>query len=170
VAAVVVGALGSTGTALANFPHIRTLSVTTVAPAPSPASLQSGQDPTTLPDLQFTWMESGLGNITVDYQIVTNVTATFGCVNNGSNQPNATNKTTVTEPVQTTVELTTDKNGNISGNVVVHTSSVRPPPGFSCPSGQTEEALSATFAGNTLKDITNNVSATFGDIVVTLGP
>jgi hypothetical protein len=91
-------------------------------------------------------------------------------VNNGSNQPNATNKTTVTEPVQATVALTVDKNGRINGNKVLNTSTVAPPPGFSCPSGQTEEVLSATFAGNTLEDITNNISATVGDIVVTLGP
>jgi hypothetical protein len=68
------------------------------------------------------------------------------------------------------VVLTVDKNGNIDGDVVLDTSSVSPPAGFSCPSGQTEEALSATFAENTLKDITNDISATVGDIVVTLGP
>jgi hypothetical protein len=170
VAAVVVGAIGLTGTALANFPHILMLSVTTVAPTANSASLQSGQASTKLPDLLFTWTEAGIGNINVDYQLETTVTATFGCVNNGSNQPNASNKMTVTEPVQETVELTADQNGKIDGSKVLGTSSVGPPPALSCPSGQTEEALSATFAGNTLKDITNDVSATFVDIVVTLGP
>jgi hypothetical protein len=168
VAAVVVGAIGSTGIALANFPHILMLSVTTVPPPSSPASSQSGQDPTKLPNLQFTWTEVGLGNTNVNYQLDTTVTATFGCVNTGSNHPKATNKTTFTEPVQATVVLTVDKNGNIDGNVVLDTSTVGPPAGFSCPSGQTEEALSATFAENTLKDLTNEVSATFADIVVTL--
>ena len=171
VAAVAVGAIGLTGTALANFPHYKTASVTTVAPAADSASLTSAQTTTALPDLLFTWTEVGLGNnISVTYKIQSDVTATFGCVNNGSNHPNATNKTTVTEPVTTTASLTSDKNGNVSGSVELDTSSVSPPSGFSCPQGQTEEALSATFAGNTVTDTTNNVSAKLGDIVVTLGP
>ena len=170
VAAVLVGAIGLTGTALANFPHFKTATVTTVATTADSASLTPGQASTTLPNLQFNWMEAGIGSTNVTYQISTDVTATFGCVNNGTQHPNATNKTTVTEPVQTTAQLPTDRNGNVSGSVVLPTSSVPPPPGFSCPSGQTEEALSATFSVNTITDTTNNVSAKLGDIVVTLGP
>ena len=170
VAAVLVGAIGLTGTALANFPHFKTATVTTVATTADSASLTPGQASTTLPNLQFNWMEAGIGSTNVTYQISTDVTATFGCVNNGTQHPNATNKTTVTEPVQMTAQLPTDKNGNVSGSVVLPTSSVSPPPGFSCPSGQTEEVLSATFSVNTITDTTNNVSAKLGDIVVTLGP
>jgi hypothetical protein len=171
VAAVVVGAIGLSGTALANFPHFRDFSVTTVAPTADSVSLTSGQSAATLPDLLFTWTEVGLGNnVGVKYELRTSVTATFGCVNNGSKHPNATNKTTVTEPVGATAELTSDKNGRISGSVVVPTSSVSPPAGFSCPSGQTVTAISATFANNTVTDTANNVSATVGDIVVNLGP
>ena len=171
VAAVVVGALGLTGIALANFPHFSTATVTTVSSTADSVSLTSGQATATLPNLLFTWTEVGLGNNAgVTYELSTNVTATFGCVNNGSNRPKATNKTTVTEPVGTSATLTSDKNGNVSGSVVVDTSSVSPPAGFSCPQGQTLEALSATFADNTITDTTNNVSATVGDIVVNLGP
>jgi hypothetical protein len=170
VAAAVVGAIGLTGIALANFPHFRTASVTTVSSTADSASLQTGQATTTLPNLLFTWKEVGIGSTNVNYQLQTVVTATFGCVNNGSHNPPATNKTTVTEPVQTTTQLPTDKNGNVSGSVVLDTSAVSPPAGFSCPPGQTEEALSATFSGNTIMDTTNNVSATLGDIMVTLGP
>ena len=170
MAAVVVGAIGLTGTALANFPHFKTATVTTVATTADSASLTPGQASTTLPNLQFNWMEAGIGSTNVTYKISTDVTATFGCVNNGTQHPNATNKTTVTEPVQTTAQLPTDKNGNVSASVVLDTSSVGPPPGFSCPSGQTEEVLSATFSVNTITDTTNNVSAKLGDIVVTLGP
>ena len=171
VAAVVVGAIGLTGTALANFPHFRDFSVTTVTTTAHSVSLTSGQAAGTLPDLLFTWTEVGLGcNAGITYGLRSDVTATFGCVNNGSKHPNATNKTTVTEPVASTAELTSDKNGSISGSVVVPTSSVSPPAGFSCPQGQTVEALSATFANNKVTDTTNNVSATVGDIVVTLGP
>lgn len=171
VAAVVVGAIGLTGTALANFPHFRDFSVTTVTTTAHSVSLTSGQAAGTLPDLLFTWTEAGLANNAgITYVLRSDVTATFGCVNNGSKHPNATNKTTVTEPVASTAELTSDKNGSISGSVVVPTSSVSPPAGFSCPQGQTVEALSATFANNKVTDTTNNVSATVGDIVVTLGP
>ena len=170
MAAVVVGAIGLTGTALANFPHFKTATVTTVATTADSASLTPGQASTTLPNLQFNWMEAGIGSTNVTYKISTDVTATFGCVNNGTQHPNATNKTTVTEPVQMTAQLPTDKNGNVSGSVLLPTSSVSPPPGFSCPSGQTEEVLSATFSVNTITDTTNNVSAKLGDIVVTLGP
>jgi hypothetical protein len=170
VAAVVVGAIGFTGTALANFPHFNTFSVTTTTSTADSASLTTGQSTATVPNLLFTWTEAGIGTTNVDYQLQTTVTAKFGCVNNGSNHPNATNKTTVTEPVGATVTLTADKNGKISASVVLDTSSVSPPAGFSCPSGQTEEALSATYSGNTIKDVTNNVSATVGDIVVNLGP
>jgi hypothetical protein len=168
VAAAVVGTIGLTGTAQANFPHFPTLSVTPVAPTADSASLTLGQATATLPNLLFTFTEAGLGSNTgVNYLLQTSVTATFGCVNNGSQNPKATNKTTVTEPVTASATLSSDKNGSVSGSVVVDTSSVGPPSGFSCPSGQTEEALSATFAENTLKDLTNDVSATFADIVVT---
>jgi hypothetical protein len=62
-----------------------------------------------------------------------------------------------------------DKNGQITGSVVVPTSSVSPS-GFSCPSGQTLVALSATFTQNKITDETNGVTATDGDISVILGP
>jgi hypothetical protein len=42
--------------------------------------------------------------------------------------------------------------------------------GFSCPSGQTLVALSATFTNNMITDTTNGVTATDGDISVILGP
>jgi hypothetical protein len=171
VAALVVGAIGFTGTALANLPHFTTFSVTTVDTTAGSVSLTSGQATATLPNLLFTWTEAGLGNnVEVKYLLQTFVTATFGCVNNGSKHPNATNKTTVSEPAETTAGLMSDKNGKISGSVVLPTSAVSPPPDFSCPSGQTVEALSATFSNNTITDTTNNVSATVGDIVVNLGP
>jgi hypothetical protein len=170
VAAMVVGAIGLAGTALANFPHIKSATVTTVAPTAASASLAAGQPTATLPDLLFTWTEVGLGNnVGVNYDITTNVTATFGCVNKGSNHPKATNKTTVTEPVSKTASLMSDKNGNVSGSVELATSAVSPT-GFSCPQGQTVEALSASFTQNTITDTTNHVSVTLGDIMVNLGP
>jgi hypothetical protein len=174
--AVVVGIVGFTEAAHANFPHFRTFDVslsgaalTGISAADSGvevaarASVASAE----LPDLLYTWTEVGVGQPDVDYLLKSEVTATFGCVNAASNQPKAGNKITVTAPLATEATLTSDKNGKISGSVVLDTSSVSPT-GFSCPSGQTLVAISATFAQNTITDTTNGVTATDDDIVVTL--
>ncbi|MGH7129709.1 MAG: hypothetical protein ACREIV_14160, partial [Planctomycetaceae bacterium] len=81
--------------------------------------------------------------------------------------PKASNKVTITAPLQTTVELAAGQNGRITGSVVVDTGSVVPI-GFSCPAGQTLVALSATFTNNMITDTTNGVTATDDDISVTL--
>jgi hypothetical protein len=124
---------------------------------------------TELPDLLFAWTEAGLGTPDVIYRLETVVTATFGCVNGGANHPKASNKVTITTPLQISVQLAADQNGRITGSVVVDTGSVFPTD-LSCPTGQTLVALSATFAENTITDTTNGVSATDDDISVTLWP
>jgi hypothetical protein len=173
--AVVVGIVGFTEAAHANFPHFRTFSVSLTDIALTGAAADSGAEVTVahasvasteLPDLLYTWTEVGVGQPDVDYLLTSEVTATFGCVNDGANQPKAGNKTTVTAPLATEATLTSDKNGKISGSVVLDTSSVSPTD-FSCPSGQTLVAISATFAQNTITDTTNGVTATDDDIVVT---
>jgi hypothetical protein len=63
-------------------------------------------------------------------------------------------------------QLAADQNGRITGSHVLDTSSVAPT-GFSCPTGQTLAALSATFTNNTITDTTNGVTATDDDISVT---
>jgi hypothetical protein len=172
VAALAV-VIGLASPAYANFPHFKTVSVSVAGS--SLASVRSAESSASaaaqLPDLLFSWTEVGLGNpgAGVAYTFSTFVTATFGCVNGGGKKPSASNKTTVTEPVGTTATLTVDKNGQITGSVVVPTSSVSPS-GFSCPSGQTLVALSATFTQNKITDETNGVTATDGDISVILGP
>ena len=123
--------------------------------------------PATLPDLRFTWTEVGLGNVDVTYEASASVTATFGCINGGSNRPMATNKTAITAPVSTTVQLSADDNGRINGSVDLDTGEVAPV-GLDCPSGQVLAAVSATFTQITLTDVTNNVSVTAADITVIL--
>ena len=169
VAVVAVSAVGLSPAGAANFPHFKSFSVTLAGGGSATAAAAAPAASADLPDLLFTWIEVGLGNPDVVYEARSRVTATFGCVNNGSNQPRAGNKTTVTAPVTSATSLTADKNGRVSGSVVVDTASVFPT-GFSCPSGQTLIAISATFAQNTITDTTNNVSATAGDITVELGP
>lgn len=176
--AVVVGIVGFTEAAYANFPHFRTFSVsltdttlTGIAAADSGAEIaaRASVASTELPDLLYTWTEVGVGQPDVVYLLQSEVTATFGCVNAASKLPQAGNKITVAAPLATEATLTSDRNGKISGSVVLDTSSVSPT-GFSCPSGQTLVALSATFAQNTITDTTNGVTATDDDIVVTLFP
>jgi len=171
VAALAVLA-GLASPAYANFPHFKTVSVSLAGTsAVTGLSVRSSAGASAeLPDLLFTWTEVGIGNPDVVYQLGTSVTATFGCVNGGGNNPSATNKTTITTPVQTTIQRTADKNGQITVSVVLDTGSVSPPTDFSCPSGQTLAALSATFTDNTITDTTNNLTVTDEDISVTLGP
>jgi hypothetical protein len=170
VAALAV-VVGLASPAYANFPHFKTASVSLVG-----SSLATGLSVTSsagasaeLPDLLFTWTEVGLGSPNVVYHLETVVSATFGCVNGGGKLPSASNKTTITAPLQTSVELAADRNGRITGSVVLDTGSVSPN-GFSCPTGQTLAALFATFTDNTITDTTNHVTATDDDISVTLGP
>jgi hypothetical protein len=163
--------VGLASPAYANFPHFRSASVSLAG-----SSLANGLSATSsasasaeLPDLLFTWTEIGLGSPDVVYHLETVVSATFGCVNGGGQLPSASNKTTITAPVRTVVELAADRNGRITGSVVLDTGSVIPT-GLSCPTGQTLAALSAIFTDNTITDTTNGVTATDEDISVTLGP
>jgi hypothetical protein len=174
IVAILAVVIGLASPAYANLPHFKTVSVgladSSLTNARNAAS--SASSSAQLPDLMFSWTEVGLGNpgAGVAYTFSTFVTATFGCVNGGSKKPSASNKTTVTEPVGTAATLTVDKNGQITGSVVVPTSSVSPPAGFSCPSGQMLVALSATFTQNKITDTTNGVTATDEDISVPLWP
>ena len=166
--------VGLASPAYAGFPHFKTVSVSlaTGSSTTGLSEISSASASAPLPNLLFTWTEVGLGNPGdgVDYAFSTSVTATFGCVNGGSRHPSATNKTTITEPVSATGTRNVDKNGQITDSFEVPTSSVSAPTGFSCPTGQTLAALSATFTNNTITDKTNGVTATDEDISVTLFP
>ncbi len=171
--AVVAGmglALAGASEAAANFPHFRSFSVTTISSGAALTTLRAPAAATAdLPDLRYTWTEVGVGSTDVTYEARTVVTATFGCVNNASKQPSAQNKATVTSPVSATVVLTSDRNGRITGSLDLDTATAVPT-GFSCPSGQTVTAISATFTQNTITDLVNQVTATADDITVILWP
>jgi hypothetical protein len=168
-AAAVIAGLASP--AYANLPHFKSASVSLASSSETAAGLAepAASAATELPDLLYAWTEVGIGKPDVVYRLETVVTATFGCVNGGINHPKASNKVTVTSPLQSTIELVADKNGQITGSFVLDTGSVFPT-GFSCPTGQMLVALSATFTNNTITDTTNGVTATDDDISVTLGP
>ena len=163
---------GLASPAYADFPHFRSASVTLAGGSQATAKVSASTDTVSiqLPNLLFNWTEVGLGSGDVVYSLETVVTATFGCVNGGTNNPKASNKTTVTEPVGASAELAADRNGRITGSIVLVTGSISSPAGFSCPPGQTEAALEAAFTHNTITDATNGVTATDDDITVPLGP
>jgi hypothetical protein len=172
VAAATAVVAGLASPAYANFPHFKSASVSLASSTAIVADLgaaSTASAETVLPDLLYAWIEVGVGKPDIVYRLDTVVTATFGCVNGGENHPKATNKITITAPLQRTIDLRADKNGQITGNVVLDTGSVSPTD-FSCPTGQTLAALSATFTNNTITDTTNGVTATDDDISVTLGP
>jgi hypothetical protein len=160
---------GLASPAYANFPHFRNASVSLASGASAAVDVSASTDSISvqLPNLLFDWTEVGVGNANVVYRLETVVTVTFGCVNGGANNPKASNKTTVTEPLGTSVERTADDNGRITDSVVLVTGSASSPTEFSCPPGQTGVALSATFTNNTITDTTNGVTATDADISVT---
>ena len=114
---------------------------------------------TTAPEhgsLLVTFVESGLGaNAGTNYLVTANATATYVCVNNGNNNPNAANKTTISGPVSNTGTATSDKNGKVTGAVPV---APLGPGDFTCPNGQTVFLQTITYSNVVLMDTTNGVS------------
>src|SRR5262245_33953630 len=104
------------------------------------------------------WKEAGLGdNQRIDYVASADATATYNCVNNGGQCPNAANKVTVSGPVTATGTFTSGKNGQITASLTLE------PPGpgsFSCPPGQTLTLSEVSYSNIRITDTTNNVSQT----------
>jgi hypothetical protein len=101
--------------------------------------------------------EAGLGNISgeVAYSLSAQATATYACINGGSNHPKASNKATVNGPVTGAGEFTPTSNGRVIASL-----SAGPPSAgdFSCPSGQTLVLASVSYTSIVLKDTTDKVS------------
>ena len=170
VAALAV-VIGLASPAYANFPHFKTVSVsladTSLASVRTAAS--SASSSAQLPDLLFSWTEVGVGSPDVVYSLSTVVTATFGCVNGGGStrrprtRPRSPSRR---RPPSSWLQTRTERSPGAPYSTPVGC----PSGGFSCPSGQTLVALSATFTHNMITDTTNGVTATDGDISVILGP
>jgi hypothetical protein len=105
--------------------------------------------------VQVCWKEAGLGNNqNIDYLASANATATFVCVNNGGQCPNAANKTTVSGPVNAPGTFNSGQNGTITQCLTIS------PPGaggFQCPGGQTLTLSQISYSGILITDTTNNV-------------
>jgi hypothetical protein len=102
------------------------------------------------------WKEAGLGdNQRIDYVASADGTATYNCVNNGGQCPNAANKVTVSGPVTATGTFTSGKNGSITASLTL----LPPGPGdFSCPNGQTLTLSEVSFSNIKITDTTNNIT------------
>jgi hypothetical protein len=112
-------------------------------------------------DLIVSWKEAGLGNLlpspgSIDYEATAEATATYGCINGGGKHPKATNKETVSGPVNAGGSFPIGKNGQITASLTI----TPPGPGdFSCPAGQTLELGTVNYIVVSLVDTTNKIDA-----------
>jgi len=112
-------------------------------------------------DVQVCWKEAGLGdNQLINYEASAIATATFHCVNNGGQCPDAANKVTVTGPVTATGTFASGKNGQITACLTLEAPNPPDPGQFSCPSGQRLTLTDLSFSNIRIKDTTNNVTET----------
>ncbi len=107
-------------------------------------------------NLTVNWKEAGLGNNqNINYVATADATATFVCVNNGGQCPDAANKTTVQGPVSAPGTFNSGRNGSISASLTVE-----PPAATAfCPGGQTEVLAEVSYTNIQITDLTNNVTA-----------
>jgi len=107
-------------------------------------------------NLTVSWKEAGLGNNqNINYVATADATATFVCVNNGGQCPDAANKTTVQGPVSAPGTFNSGKNGTISASLTIE-----PPAATAfCPGGQTEVLADVSYTNIQITDLTNNVTA-----------
>jgi|SRR5262245_9755622 len=106
-------------------------------------------------DVAVCFKEAGLGNNqNISYAASANATATYVCVNNGGNCPNAANKRTVSGPVIAQGTFNSGQNGSISQCLTLS------PPGpgnFSCPGGQTLTLNAVSYTNLAITDTTTPV-------------
>lgn len=119
--------------------------------------------------MQVCWKEAGLGdNQLIEYSASANATATFHCVNNGGQCPNAANKEDVSGPVSAMGAFQSEKNGQITQCLTISASLLQPDP--FCPGGQTETLTDISYTNIQITDLTNNVSKAATPISVSATP
>jgi hypothetical protein len=85
---------------------------------------------------------AGLGdNVTITVTCTADASAVYGCINKGGKNPSAANKRQETAPVSGHEDVTSGKNGQVTGSV-----DVAPPPStLDCPNGQTLKLCSVSY-------------------------
>lgn len=122
-------------------------------------------------DLLVSWVEAGLGNLTVNYTVTGHVDATYFCRTKSGGIPNAANKHTVstTDSNNLTLEV---KNGKVTGKSTLSAppAPVSEPP--TCGNGQTLSLQSVTWSNVSISDTTNGITTpvTVGSFSITLFP
>lgn len=107
--------------------------------------------------VRVAWKEAGLGNNQlINYVASADGTATYVCVNNGGQCPNAANKITVSGPVTAEGTFSSGQNGQITQSLTISPPSAG---AFTCPGGQTLRLADVSYSNITITDTTNNVSA-----------
>jgi hypothetical protein len=113
------------------------------------------------------WKEAGLGNNQlIDYTASADSTATFVCVNNGGQCPNAANKQSSSGLVIATGTFSSGQNGSITQCLLILAPGIAP----FCPGGQTETLDLLSFSNLQIHDDTNDVTRTAGDTSFTVDP
>jgi hypothetical protein len=131
------------------------------ASAASPHFIRAAGDLNSNGSVTVSFKEAGLGtNQLIRYELTGDATATYVCVNRGGANPSAQNKTTVAGPVIATGTFSSGKNGQVTESLTVSP----PPSDISCPSGQSLQLASVSYANLVLTDTTNDVSIAVGDI------
>jgi hypothetical protein len=110
--------------------------------------------------LVVNWDEAGVGQEQVNYILSADASATYACINNGGNHPQAANKETFNGPLSSPETGFLPENGRVQGSLSVGPLSSD---GFSCPNGQTLMLACVSYTNITLNDTTNNVTETFRD-------
>jgi hypothetical protein len=82
---------------------------------------------------------------------------TYECVNGGSKNPSASNKTTTQTHGSASGNFTADKNGNVIGSLTLAVATADSI-GFSCPPGQVTTLVSVTYSNVVLTDSTSGAT------------
>jgi hypothetical protein len=147
---LLVAAVLTTGLALVATPALAAGSAHFIKNATS-ASLSGSS-------LVVSFKEAGLSSgstetITIDADEL----VTYECVNGGSKNPSASNKTSTKTHGSTSGEFTADKNGNVVGSLTLLVATADSI-GFSCPPGQVTTLVSVTYSNVVLTDNTSGAT------------
>jgi hypothetical protein len=109
--------------------------------------------------LSVSFDERGLGNLNVDYLLTADATASYACINGGSNHPQASNKETVNATVSAAGSFE-PKNGRVVASLEAGPPSAG---AFTCPPGQVLVLASVSYTNVVLADLSNGVTVAVAD-------
>jgi hypothetical protein len=111
-------------------------------------------------NLTVSWVETGLGNLNIDYSLTADVAADYYCVSNSGSIPNAANKTTVNGSAEANGSFE-PKNGKVSASLTLNIPAAPSSAPPTCGNGQTLRLQSIVWSNVLLDDTTNIVGYLF---------